>query len=135
MTPSKVPRCGSANVERSVAPVRAPERSAATSSPSRRRVRKESSPWRRKTIRVDTDDKLGVATLIELHRAVAVGAVCGHAAERRERLGGGMTIPVLSAYRDHGSARSDRIDKWDRVRACGAVVRRDVHARGERLRA
>jgi len=59
---------------------------------------------------VGTDDELGVATLIELHRAVAVGAVCGHAAERRERLGGGMTIPVLSANRDHRSARPDRID-------------------------
>jgi hypothetical protein len=57
------------------------------------------------------DDELGVATLIELHGAVAVGAVCGHAAERRERLGGGMTIPVLSADGDHSRARSDRIDK------------------------
>jgi hypothetical protein len=91
--------------------VGAPERREVASSPSRRRVRKESSPWRRKTVRVGTDDELGVATLIELHGAVAVGAVCGHAAERRERLGGGMTIPVLSADGDHSCARSDRIDK------------------------
>src|SRR5438132_1743354 len=105
-----VPRGGSANVERSVAPVGAPERSAATSSPSRRRVRKESSPWRRKTIRVDTDDKLGVATLIELHRSVAVGSVCGHAAERRERLCGGMNIPVLISVRALYSSREVRIE-------------------------
>src|SRR5216117_3666819 len=114
--------------ERSVGAPDWPESSAAESSPSRRRVRKESSPWRRKTIRVGTDDELGVTTLVELHCAIPVGAVRGDAAQRRERFGGGMTIPVLSADGDHGRARTDRIDKWDRVRAGGAVVRRYVHA-------
>src|SRR5436309_808797 len=129
------PSRGSASVERSVGAPDWPESSAAESSPSRRRVRKESSPWRRKTIRVGTDDELGVTTLVELHCAIPVGAVRGDAAQRRERFGGGMTIPVLSADGDHGRARTDRIDKWDRVRAGGAVVRRYVHACGEGHRA
>src|SRR3982074_2818239 len=131
--PSSAPSRGSTSVARSVGPVGAPDRSALASSPSRRRVRKESSPGRRKTVRVGTDDELGAATLIELHSAVAVGAVYGYATERRERLGGGMTIPVLSADGDHGGARSDRIDKWRRVCARSAVVRRHVDACGERL--
>jgi hypothetical protein len=57
------------------------------------------------------DDELGVATFIELHRAVAVGPVCGDSAERRERLGRGMTIPVLRADGDDRSARVDGVDE------------------------
>ena len=79
-----------------------------------------------------TDDELGTATLIELHRAVAVGAVCGYSAERRERLGCGMTIPVLCADGDDRRARPNSVDEWHGVRACGAVMRGNVHARGER---
>ncbi len=78
-----------------------------------------------------TDDELGIATLIEFHRAVAVGPVCGDSTEGRERLGGGMTIPVLRADGDHRRARSDRVDEGHRVGAGGAVVRRNVDARRE----
>ena len=129
--PEQGPRGDSSRVERSLDVGAVPERSAVASSPSRRRARKESSPWRRKTIRVGADDELGVATLIELHSAVAVGAICGHLAERRERLGGGMTIPVLSANGDHCGAWSNRVDERRGVRARSPVVRRDVDARRE----
>src|SRR5438067_13145825 len=105
------PSRGSASVERSVGAPDWPESSAAESSPRRRRVRNESSPWRRKTIRVGTDDELDIATLIEFHRAVAVGPIGWDSAERRECLGGGMTIPVLRADGDDGRARANGADE------------------------
>src|SRR5207249_8806588 len=103
------PSRGSASVERSVGAPDWPESSAAESSPSRRRVRKESSPWRRKTIRVGTDDELGVTTLVELHCAIPVGAVRGDAAQRRERFGGGVTGGVLRGGGEHGGGRRGRM--------------------------
>src|SRR5207253_5723313 len=71
------------------------------------------------------DDELS-AIDSELHGAVAVGAVRGHAPEGRERLGRWMTITVLRADRDERGRWLDRRDERVGIRRRRAVMRRDI---------